>query len=658
MKLPGGGVRLLLIATVCALGVFAAPAGPVLAARSDGTPGVCEAPPEPGSPADALSRGNRLLARDDPAAARAAYRDAAAAARAAGNPGLALLADANAARAAVEAGARDDIPADLERIATAAQGTPEAVRLDIHLGRTASLLAFRHPDDTAAWTTAANLLGRAERQARDEKRPRMTSYALGFRGELYERRNRRDDALVLTRRALLAALEADAPDALYRWQWQLGRLDRAAGQTDAALEQYRQAAATLDGLRRQASAATAAWDTASAQSLYLELADLLLRKAAETAEPAPRQALLVEARDALEAQKAEELTDYFRDECLAAQRKARPDEIPGTVFVYPIALPDRLAILVGGSGPLELVTLPIGRERLTTEVDHFRARLTRRTTREYLRYAHTLYDWLITPIEPLIEARKPDTLVFVPDGPLRTIPFAALQDPKTGEFLIERHALAIVPSLTLTEPRPFQDVHVRVLTAGLSESVEGFPPLVYVPEEVAAIEGAFPGQELINQDFVIKRFEHAVETRPFGIVHIASHAEFGGDPDDSFLLAYDGRLPMNELANVVGTTRFRREQPLELLTLSACETAVGNDRAGLGLAGIAVRAGARSALASLWSVNDEAAASLFEEFYSQLSAGKQSRAGALQAAQLKLLAHRGFRHPAFWSAFVLISSWL
>jgi len=140
-------------------------------------------------------------------------------------------------------------------------------------------------------------------------------------------------------------------------------------------------------------------------------------------------------------------------------------------------------------------------------------------------------------------------------------------------------------------------------------------------------------------------------------VHIASHAEFGGNPEDSFLLAFDGRLPMNRLAQTVGTTRFRSEQPLELLTLSACETAVGNERAGLGLAGIALQAGARSALASLWSVNDQASTQLIAEFYSRLHEDA-SRAEALQQAQLAMLDHRGFRHPAFWSSFVLISSWL
>jgi CHAT domain-containing protein len=627
-------------------------------ARDPDAGATCQAPADP--PEDLLQDGNALLERGEPAAAAEAYRQASRAARADGDSMRALQAEANAARAAVEAGEPRGVPQELERIAAASRagGAGDHARLLIHLGRTAGLRAADEPRDTRALAVASALLSEAERETAG--RARLRSYALGFRGELYERRGRLEEAMALTRKALLAGLEADAPDAIYRWQWQAARIHAAAGRTDRAISEYREAAGTLAALRRHAGAGFRGQEAPSGapiEDLYLELVDLLLQQAARAPDPAARQALLVEARDALEAQKAEEITDYFRDECLAAQRKATPDEVPGTVFIYPVALRDRLELLVGGMGPLERFAVPVGREQLAREVGAFRAKLTRRTTREYQAHGHRLHEWLVAPIAPLLQARAPDTLVFVPDGALRTIPFASLQDPESDEFLIERYPLAIVPSLTLTEPRPLQDVSVRMLTAGLSESVEGFPALTFVPDEIDAVKATFPGRSIMNEDFVATRFEEEVETRPFGIVHIASHAEFGGDPSESFLLAFDGRLPMNRLARTVGTTRFRRDQPLELLTLSACETAVGNERAGLGLAGIALQAGARSALASLWSVNDQASTQLIGEFYAKLQQDA-SRAEALQQAQIALLGHRGFRHPAFWSSFVLISSWL
>jgi len=151
--------------------------------------------------------------------------------------------------------------------------------------------------------------------------------------------------------------------------------------------------------------------------------------------------------------------------------------------------------------------------------------------------------------------------------------------------------------------------------------------------------------------------EHELGAKEFGVVHIATHGVFAGDAESSFLLTHDGRITMNDLGSLVGRTRFR-DQPIELLTLSACETAEGDDRAALGLAGVAVKAGARSALGTLWSVNDVAAADLVTDFYRELHDGPVSKAVALQRAQQKLIADPNTRHPYYWSAFLLISNWL
>jgi CHAT domain-containing protein len=574
-------------------------------------------------------------------------------------PGEAALAAADRVRADIEAGRTQNVSRELSELAAGAAALPDPnqrARLLLHLARSQLELAERTgaPDARAR---AALWLAEAAEVATD---PRDRSYALGAQAELAEADGRDAEALELSRRALRAALDADAPDALWRWQWQIARLHRRAGREAQALEQYRQAAATLSELRRQAQAAAATWSASPARRpdrLYLELAELLLERA-ERGDPAEIQARLAEARDTLEARKAEELLDYFQDECLLAQQQAAAEDVPGAAVVYPVVLEDRLEILVGGGGRLERFHAPVGRAALEAEARMLRDHLVRRTTREYLPHAEQLYDWLVRPIEAALEARAPDTVVFVPDGPLRSVPVAALYDARRDEFLIERYALAIVPSLALTDPRPIAPGQVQMLAAGISEPVGGFPPLLAVAGEIEALDQTFSGRALLNSEFEIARFEREVERQPFGIVHIASHGEFSDDPAQSFLLAFDGRLSMDRLASLVATTRFRAEQPLELLTLSACETAAGNDRAALGLAGIALRSGARSALASLWAVNDVASAELIVAFYRELAAGQVSRARALQRAQLAMLEHRGFRHPALWSAFVLISSWL
>jgi CHAT domain-containing protein len=313
---------------------------------------------------------------------------------------------------------------------------------------------------------------------------------------------------------------------------------------------------------------------------------------------------------------------------------------------------------VGESGRLERYTVPVDAETFAAEVREFRNLLEKRTTRQFLRPARQLYDWLIRPIEPSLEGREIDTLVFVPEGLLRTVPFAALRDRESKQYLIERYSLAITPSLTLTELRPIDRSSVRLLAAGISESVQGYPALEAVAEEMAAVTASFPGKQLMNDSFVADRFESEVTKQPFGIVHIASHGEFSADSAESYVLTYDGKMSMDQLADWVATTRFRTERPLELLTLSACQTAAGDERAALGLAGVALRAGARSALATLWSVHDQASAELISEFYAQLRNPRNSRADALRAAQVAIMSKRHFRHPGYWSPFVLISSWL
>jgi len=268
-----------------------------------------------------------------------------------------------------------------------------------------------------------------------------------------------------------------------------------------------------------------------------------------------------------------------------------------------------------------------------------------------------LYDLLVEPVRDWLEP-TPSALVFVPDGVLRTIPFAALLERETGAHLIEQVPVAITPALTLTEPRPIDRQRVRVLAAGVSEARSGFRALPSVESELAVIASLFRTETLLNQRFDLEGFEAAIESAPYGIVHIASHGIFEADASQSRLLTYEGTVPMGVFTRIIGSSRYRREMPLELLSLSACETAAGDERAALGLAGAAVRVGARSALASLWSVNDVATAAMMKAFYRALAAPGVSRAEALRRAQLQMIGDEAFEHPYYWSAFILISSWL
>jgi len=621
-----------------ALLLAAGPGRAQVAAPADSCRAPESTPPSSSEAGSALERGNALAAAGEVDDALAAYAQSESLARASGEPDLALLARADAARARVEAGRRDGVAEELDALAAAAAalGDPAArARLRIHLARSLS--------DLGRSRASAELLLLAADDARGQDL-RLESYATGYLAELYERAGRAEEAGVLGRRALFAAQRAEAPDALVRWQWLLARLQRAAGDAAAALDGYRAAVRTLGQVPELGGP--------EFEPLYLELVDQLLAASGDGSQPGD-QARLAEARAALEDLGAGELRDYFRDPCLDAQRKAAPDTVPGALVLYPIPLAQRLELLTGREGRLARHVVDVDRERYTATVRDFRSKLEKRTTYQYLQPASELYDWLIRPLD----LNGVTTLVLVAGGVTRALPLAALYDARAREHLIEKLPAAITPGLTLTEPRPIDRGRIRVLAAGVSESVQGYPALASVQLEIEGLESQFGARSLLDDEFVSARFEAEVRERVFDVVHVASHGEFLQDSSQSYLLTYDGRIPMDRLAELVGTTRFR-ERGLELLTLSACRTAAGDDRAALGLAGVALRAGARSALATLWEVNDQLTGELMARFYARLSEPGVSRAAALQSAQLAVLRNPSTRHPIYWAPFVLISSWL
>ncbi|HEX8341209.1 MAG TPA: CHAT domain-containing protein, partial [Tepidisphaeraceae bacterium] len=223
----------------------------------------------------------------------------------------------------------------------------------------------------------------------------------------------------------------------------------------------------------------------------------------------------------------------------------------------------------------------------------------------------------------------------------------------------------ISPGLTLMRPEPLNRAgrRLQVLKAGITiERKVGtvtFAALPNVGNELDRIDDLYPGATLKDEEFRNKPFEQSIEDNAFTIVHIASHGQFKADARDTFILTYDSTLGLDMLEKLMLPSKFR-EQPIELLTLSACQTAAGDDgaRAALGMAGIAVKAGVRSAMATLWFVSDEASSELVGRFYGNLSDNAEtSRAQALRQAQLHVLAIDRFRHPYYWAPFLMIGNW-
>jgi CHAT domain-containing protein len=609
--------------------------------------------------------GNLSAAQEKYADALAAYRESVPLAKRAGHRSLAIRALSNAAVAARKnrdpLESRRLLDTARDELRQVAPGHDRAFVL-INVGLGYRDLRIHLPDSgDLLLLEAAKALTEAGTMAEGIGDRRTASYAWGYLGALYEDERRHEEALRLTRKAVFAAQQVNAPESLYRWQWQAGRLLKKLGPVDDAISAYRRAVYTLQSIRPELLVGYGGSPTSFRESVgpvYFELVDLLLQRAASLPGRDQVAPYLIEARETVELLKVAELRDYFRDDCVdtALSKLTTLDVVSQTaVAIYPILLPDRAELLVSLPTGLKRVSVPVGAERLTQEVRQFRRKLEKRTTREYLPHAQQLYDWLIRPLEADLASLKIDTLVFVPDGPLRTIPMAALHDGK--QFLVSKYALGITPSLNLTDPRPLQRERPNVLAVGVTEAVQGFPPLPNVAAELDALRKLFDSTTLVDQDFLVSNLEKKLKGERFTIVHVASHGQFDSDVQKTFLLTFDDKLTMDRLDQLIGVFKYR-DDPLELLTLSACETAAGDDRAALGLAGVAIKAGARSAVATLWQVNDEVSADLVVDFYRQLRDPSTSRALALQRAQLKVLGDPRYDHPGFWAPFLLINNWL
>jgi CHAT domain-containing protein len=179
-----------------------------------------------------------------------------------------------------------------------------------------------------------------------------------------------------------------------------------------------------------------------------------------------------------------------------------------------------------------------------------------------------------------------------------------------------------------------------------------------VKRELEQIKSEVPGELLLNEQFTSTAIEKAVDSVPFPVVHLATHGQFSSKAEDTFILTWDDRLNVNQLNQLLRTREASGRGAIELLVLSACQTAAGDQRAALGLAGVAVRAGARSTLATLWFVNDEATAELMIRFYRELADTTITKAEALRRAQVSILQDSRYQQPIFWAPYVLVGNWL
>lgn len=486
---------------------------------------------------------------------------------------------------------------------------------------------------------------------------RRSAAAEDVRAQIAFAGGRGGEALERSAVALSRAQRIGADDLVFRIANRRAEIARTLGRPEVALGGYRAAFEALGVLRadlalRFDETGQSIYRT-SFEDFHTDYIDLLLRQS----ERGDKQALLTEALNALEDFKVLELEDYFQERCVRVSEEADVGAIdPSTVLVYPVVLADRVEIITGRNGVLDRRASPIAKGDFEPLVQAALA-ASSDFDQPYEATSKALYDVLIAPIADVLEQEGVETIVYAPDGVLRIFPISALWD---GErFLIERYNVATVLGLTLIEPGSVPSGAFQSLVAGASQTVvEGYPDIPGILEESARISRVLGSDVRVDDSFTATGAPELLRSEPYSVVHIAAHATFGAEPTDNYIALSDGRLDMPTLVAALRARAVEQDQPIDLLTLSACQTAAGTDRAPLGLAGAAYRANARAVLASLWLVSDVITPEIMEAFYKRLAEPETGRADALGSAQRWFIEnYPSFNHPAFWGAFIMVGDW-
>ncbi|HEY9849963.1 MAG TPA: CHAT domain-containing protein [Leptolyngbyaceae cyanobacterium] len=360
-------------------------------------------------------------------------------------------------------------------------------------------------------------------------------------------------------------------------------------------------------------------------------------------------------------------------------------------LIYAVPTPERLELILvlPQQAPIRKMLPEANKDALLNVVRQFTREVTdptRVNTTTYLPAAQKLYGWLIAPLASELASNQIDTLIFCMGSGLRSIPLAALHDGQ--KFLVEKYSIGLIPAFNMTDTL-YKDIkNLPVLAMGASEFKEQ-APLISVPVELSAIledvsgvlwPGSWQGKQFLNQQFTLNNLRNQRASQRFGIVHLATHAEFrSGSPNNSYIQFWDSKLTLDKMRQLQWNN-----PPVELLVLSACRTAVGDEDAEMGFAGLAVNSGVKSALASLWSVSDIATLALMTEFYQQLRVapikaeglrqtqiemlrgnvrfedgklqGPMLGEGVFLPPKLAALGNTDFKHPFYWAAFTMIGS--
>lgn len=508
---------------------------------------------------------------------------------------------------------------------------------------------------------------------------RIQAYALSRLAELYETNNQLTDAEALVKQGLLLANSIDDSSIAYQLKWNLARIYNKSNQFEQALEFYDSAIQSLDMVRRDLISINSDIQFSFRdfiKPIYQEYLELLLSQSQISQNNLEK---VIQVSDSLQLA---QLENFLR--CDTAELKSLDEgEIPPSAIIYPIVLKDRIEILIKIPKPNHLslgqpnfkelsikkysqlyrYTTQVSQTVLEQEIEALQNSLLEpqnSQSEDLIRSSsQKIYNWLLSPAEATLP--KSGTLVFVTNSYLQTLPMAVLYDG--NQYLVEKYSITINLGSQLHSVNPLKPNQWKVLLAGVSEKAISFPSnlpvLPGVKVELRSIGKKVLHSQLLNQDFTVEALRKQVNEENFPVIHLATHGQFSSAAEQTFIYAWDDEIQVSEFDHILQRRGQVSREPIHLIVLSACETAKGDKQAALGLAGVALRARARSVIASLWKVSDRPTAKFMEQLYEQLNQGK-TKAEALQSTQIQFIRNEnlGYQHPYYWSAFVLGGNWL
>jgi CHAT domain-containing protein len=315
-----------------------------------------------------------------------------------------------------------------------------------------------------------------------------------------------------------------------------------------------------------------------------------------------------------------------------SENKAEPTLCPS-----PESSDELELLLVSSEGKPTLVRIPVTRKEVEQEAQELYNEVS--FPGGFPEESSTqMYEWLIAPIEDELQEREIKNLLFIMPPKLRLVPLAALYDAETEQYLVQKeYNLGFAPSLNLlnTDYRNIQNESVLAFGASIFEQEQKQKPLPAVEIEVPLIKEIRGGKSFLNEGFTLKNFQANRPANPFPIIHLSTHGNFEQENlENVYIQLYDRKLNLNQLRDLA--TEYLQDPVVELLVISACKSAVGDEIQELGFSGLAVKLDIKTVIGSLWEVGDLSTSALMAEFYHQLK-NVSTKAEALRRAQVAMI---------------------